>query len=113
MIKLFPSRKLCCFLIILFCISVSYAQEATRKIIKKVPVGYPLALKQRGIQGDVRLKVLIKADGSVKSTDVLGGNPSLAESAQKSVSQWKFASSDSESNMVVVVHFDPTLTSEN
>jgi TonB family protein len=87
--------------------SVGYAQDASHKILKKVPVEYPKALKEKGIKGDVRLKVFIKADGSVKNTELLGGNPILAESAQKSVGQWKFSSSNSETTVDIVVHFDP------
>jgi len=36
------------------------------------------------------LKVFIKPDGTVRDAEVVGGNPILAESAQKSVMQWKF-----------------------
>ena len=97
----------------LSCISVGYAQDAHHKILKKTPVPYPAALKDKGIQGAVRLKVFIKPDGSVKDTELLGGNPILAESAQKSVSQWKFSPGNSESTVEVVVHFDPTAKPEN
>jgi len=92
---------------------VGYAQDAARKILKKLPVGYPQLLKERGIGGTVRLKVFIKPDGSVKDTEVLGGNPTLAESAPKSVLQWKFSPGISETTMEVAVHFDPDAKSEN
>jgi len=87
--------------------SVGYAQDADRKILKKVPVLYPQVLKARGIGGTVRLKVFIKPDGSVNHTEVLGGSAILAESAQKSVGQWKFSPGNSETTVEVVVHFDP------
>ena len=108
MAKLDSCRKLCCLLVMLVYASVGYAQETHHKILKKVPVTYPQALKDKGIQGDVRLKVYIKQDGSVKNTELLGGNPILAESAQKSVGQWKFSPGSSETTEEVVVHFDPT-----
>jgi outer membrane biosynthesis protein TonB len=57
--------------------------------------------------------VSIKADGSVKDTELLGGNPILAESAQKSVLQWKFSPGDSATTVEVVVHFDPAAKPEN
>ena len=50
----------------------------------------------KGIGGLVRLKVYVKPDGSVRDTEVLGGNPILAESAQRSVIQWKFSPAGSE-----------------
>ena len=107
MTKLHPCRNFCCLLVMFSYLSVSYAQDTHRKILKKVPVEYPQLLKERGIQGDVRLKVFIKPDGSVKDTELLGGNPILAQSAQKSVRQWKFSPLNSDSNVEVVVHFDP------
>ena len=94
-------------------LSVGYAQDTKRKILKKVPAEYPQILKDRGIQGTVRLKVFIKPDGSVKDIEVLGGNPILAESAQKSVRQWKFSPLSSDSNEEVVVHFHPATEAEN
>jgi len=51
--------------------------------------------------------VFIKPDGSVRDTEVLGGNPILAESAEKAVLQWKFAPTSSETNMEISVVFDP------
>jgi len=113
MIKLYPWCKFCCLLVMLSCIPAGYAQDATHKILKKAPVQYPEDLKKRGISGTVRLKVHIKPDGSVKDTEVLGGSAVLAESAQKSVSQWKFSPASTETSVEVVVHFDPAAKSEN
>ncbi len=68
---------------------------------------YPSLLKSKGIGGVVRLKVFVKPDGTVRDIEVIGGNPILAESAQKSVSQWKFTPGSSETTMEVSVIFDP------
>jgi TonB family protein len=113
MLELYPCRKFCCLLVMLSCMSVGYAQDATHKILKKAPVIYPQALKMKGIGGTVRLRVFIKPDGSVRDTEVLGGSAALAESAQKSVSQWKFSPGNSETTVEVVVHFDPAAKPEN
>lgn len=83
------------------------AQDNARKLLKKAPVPYPLILKSKGIGGTVRLKVFVKPDGTVRDTEVIGGNPILAESAQKSVMQWKFSPSSSETAMEISVVFDP------
>ena len=89
-----------------FCLTPSRAQDADRKVVKKVEAQYPSILKRRGIGGTVRLKVAIHADGSVKDVEVLGGNPALADSAEKAVRQWKFAPGN-ESTITVAVTFDP------
>jgi TonB family protein len=92
---------------------VGHAQDTKRKILKKVPAEYPQILKDKGIGGTVRLKVFIRPDGSVKDTEVLGGNPILVESAQKSVKQWKFSPLNSDSNEEVVVNFHPATEQGN
>lgn len=91
----------------LVCVSAANAQELQRRIVKKIEAQYPAILKRRGIGGTVRMKVTVKADGTVKHIEVLGGNAILADSAQSAVSQWKFAEGGSESTVEVSVSFDP------
>ena len=90
----------------LVCLTPVRGQDSERKIVKKVEAQYPSILKRRGIGGTVRLKVSIHADGSVKDVEVLGGNPALADAAEKAVRQWKFAPGG-ESTIRVAVTFDP------
>jgi TonB family protein len=93
--------------IVLACSATGQAQDSARKILKRVPVPYPSILKSKGIGGTVRLKVFVKPDGTVRDSEVLGGNPILAESAQKSVMQWKFSAASSETAIELSVTFDP------
>ncbi len=96
------------FLSVLLSLAASgLAQDSARKIVKKVTAQYPAILKTKGIGGVVRLKVFIKPEGSVRDTEVIGGNPILAESAQKAVLQWKFSPASSETTMEISVVFDP------
>jgi len=87
--------------------ATAQAQDAGRKILKKALVSYPSILRSKGIGGVVRLRVFVKPDGSVRDAEVLGGNPILAESAQKSVMQWKFSPASSETAVELSVTFDP------
>jgi TonB family protein len=98
-----------CFflLLVLTCVLPSGAQDTSRKLLKKVDAQYPAALKQRGIGGTVRLKVFIRADGTVRETEVIGGGAALADAAQKAVAQWRFAPASSETVMEVAVVFNP------
>jgi TonB family protein len=98
---------LCTLALLLVCLAPAQAQDTSRKVLKKVTAQYPSILKSKGIGGVVRLKVFIKPDGSVRDAEVLGGNPILAESAQKAVNQWKFSPGSSETVMEVSVVFDP------
>jgi protein TonB len=76
-----------------------------RKIIDKVAPFYPPLARHMNIKGVVKLEVVIRANGSVKSTKVLGGNPVLLESAADAVHKWKFEPSSEESTGVVEVSF--------
>jgi len=96
-----------CLLLVLVGMTAVQGQEPDRKIVKRVEAKYPDLLKKKGIGGTVRLKAIVKADGNVKSVEVVGGNPILAESAKTAVMQWKFAAGAAESNVDVSVNFDP------
>ena len=96
-----------CGLLVVACALSGQAQDAGRKLLKKVDAQYPAALKHRGIGGTVRLKVYIKADGTVRETEVLGGGAALADAAQKAVAQWRFSPASAETTMEVAVVFNP------
>lgn len=99
---------LCFSVLLLCCATPGHAQDNNaRKVVKKAPVGYPYILKSKGIGGIVKLRVYVKPDGTVRDAEVIGGNPILAESAQKSVMQWKFSPGSSETALEVSVTFDP------
>ena len=100
-------ETLCLCVALLFCAVPGNAQDNGRKVVKKAPVAYPSILKSKGIGGVVKLRVYVKPDGSVRDSEVIGGNPILAESAQKSVIQWKFSSGSSETTIEISVVFDP------
>jgi len=98
---------LCASLVLLSSAVAAQAQDNARKVLKKTPVLYPSLLRSKGIGGVVRLKVFIKPDGAVRDAEVVGGNPILAESAQKSVLQWKFSPATAETVLDLSVAFDP------
>jgi TonB family protein len=98
----------CLSLFLFSCAAPGYAQDNNaRKVVKKAAVPYPAILRSKGIGGVVKLKVFVKPDGTVRDAEVLGGNPILAESAQKSVMLWKFTAGSSETAIEISVVFDP------
>jgi TonB family protein len=97
----------CLSLFLVTCAAPGHAQDNARKVVKKAAVPYPAILRSKGIGGVVKLKVFVKPDGSVREAEVLGGNPILAESAQKSVMLWKFSTGSSEIAIEISVVFDP------
>jgi len=81
-------------------------QEAEPKPLKKVIPAYPDVFRGRGIYGAVHLKVQVDADGSVKSIEVLGGNPIFADASIKAVKQWRYPAGGKERTATVAVEFE-------
>jgi TonB family protein len=103
-----------CFLaIILSCLLVAspYAQTqqdaSKRRIVLRVAPGYPVLARSMGLQGMVRVDAFVSADGSVKSVDLKGGHPVLAQAAVNAVRQWKWEPASHESHESVEVKFTP------
>ena len=102
-----PQRLLSCLLFgVLWTFPAQAQDSGERKVVKKVEPEYPAILKRRAIGGTVRLKVSVRPDGTVKDVEVLGGNPALADAAEKAVKQWKFAPGN-DSTLTIAVNFDP------
>jgi TonB family protein len=88
-------------------LAVGQQGELTRKVKTKVPPVYPEVAQRMGIGGTVKLSVVVAPDGSVKSSKVLGGHPTLASAAQDAIKKWKFESAREESTGVVEFTFKP------
>lgn len=73
--------------------------------MSRVPPVYPELAKRMHLQGVVKVEALVRPNGTVKSTRVLGGNPVLVESATAAVSKWKFEPSPEETTEVVQLTF--------
>jgi periplasmic protein TonB len=59
-----------------------------QKVKTRVPAVYPAEAKRKGIQGIVRLHVVITTTGSVTEVQVVSGAPALVHSAIDAVKQW-------------------------
>lgn len=86
--------------------SASGASTSDRKVSTRVTPVYPELAKKMHIHGAVRVEAIVRPNGTVKSTRVLGGNPVLVESAQDAVSKWKFDAAQSETTEVVQLAFE-------
>jgi TonB family protein len=77
-----------------------------RKVVRKIAPLYPDLAKLMHVSGVVKLEVVVRANGRVKSTKVLGGSPALIESATDAVSKWRFESAPKETTEVVQIAFE-------
>jgi TonB family protein len=77
-----------------------------RKVITRVASDYPELARRMHIQGVVKIEAVVRPNGTVKSTRVLGGNPVLVDAAQKAVEKWKFEPGQNETTEVVQLMFE-------
>jgi TonB family protein len=81
--------------------------ETPRKVANKVIPTYPPLARTMNLTGTVRLEVLVLANGTVKSVQVKGGNPLLAQTAQDAVRTWKWEKSEHDTTEAVEFKFAP------
>jgi len=68
---------------------------------------YPELARSLNLKGIVRLEVLVAPDGKVKSVEVRGGNPVLAQAAENAIFKWTWAPAKHETREPIEVKFDP------
>ena len=78
-----------------------------RKLLDHTPPPYPALARNMGLRGVVKLDVLVSANGSVKTTQIQGGHPVLAQAAMNAVVHWKWEQQAHESHETVQVTFAP------
>jgi TonB family protein len=78
-----------------------------RKIVLKVAPVYPPLAKRMSVKGVVKVEVVVRANGTVKSAKIIGGNPVLLDSALDAVRKWKYEPASEETIGVVEILFDP------
>jgi TonB family protein len=79
-----------------------------RKVTSRIAPFYPEMAKHMRLGGVVKLEVVVRANGTVKSVKVLGGSPSLIESASFAVQKWRFEATSQETVEIVQVSFSLT-----
>jgi TonB family protein len=79
--------------------------RSERKAIDEVAPVYPAMAERAHIKGVVKMEVVVRANGSVKSVKVLGGSPVLIASATDAVRKWKFEPGPIETTEIVSVAF--------
>jgi TonB family protein len=81
--------------------------HADRKVLDRIAPVYPELAKRMHVIGVVKLEVVIRANGNVKSAKALGGNPVLIGSATDAVRKWKFEAATEETTEVIQLTFEP------
>jgi len=88
----------------------SWAQESSdgaRKVLVKTPPVYLTLARSMHIHGVVKVEAQVAPNGSVKSVEVKGGHPMLAQAAVTAVGHWKFEPAAHETAEPIEIKFDP------
>lgn len=80
--------------------------SSARKVTERVAPAFPDLAKKMGIQGMVKVEVVVKPNGTVKSTRLLGGSPVLVDAAVDAVKKWKFQAAQNETTEIIQVAFE-------
>lgn len=102
-----PPRTTSILALILLVVGVCLAQHAGRKLVSQVAPEYPPVLKEKMIGGAVKIIAVVARDGTVKTTQIVGGNPALASAAERAVKHWKYSPAPNETSESVTLHFNP------
>lgn len=86
--------------------TASASTNSDRKVASRVAPVYPELARKMHIRGLVKVEAIVRPNGTVKSTRVLGGNPVLVDAAQDAVGKWKFEPAQGETTEVVQVAFE-------
>jgi TonB family protein len=77
-----------------------------RKKRVNVSPEYPEVARRLMIRGIVQLRVKVSSEGSVRSVEVVGGNPVLVEAAVNAVKKWRYEATGKDSLEAVSVSFN-------
>jgi TonB family protein len=78
-----------------------------RKVKSRVQPVYPDIARKMGLAGNVKLQLLVAANGEVKETKVIGGHPILVNAAVDAVKKWRFETASAETTETKEFRFDP------
>ncbi len=79
--------------------------ESKRKITTEIAPVYPPLARNMRLSGTVRLYATVGPTGKVLRTEVIGGNPLLAQSATKAVSKFSWEPSSEETREMIEINF--------
>jgi TonB family protein len=81
--------------------------QGSRKVTNRVVPQYPAMARNMNLVGAVKLEALVSPSGTVKSVQVVGGNPLLVQSAQNAIREWKWEKAEHETTELIEFRFHP------
>jgi TonB family protein len=109
MVRLIPTVALALSFVIVGGAFPASAQDSgsNRKIVNKVAPAYPPLARDMRISGSVKVEAVVSPSGAVRTVDIKGGHPVLAQAAADAVAKWKWEPAKNESREPVELKFMP------
>ena len=83
-------------------------QEASkRRLVERSVPHYPPLARSMALEGVVKVEATVEPDGTVRTVDIKGGHPVLAQAAVNAVRKWKWEPAARETHEVVELKFAP------
>ena len=79
--------------------------EVSRRVVNKVAPQYPSMARTMHLSGTVRIEAVVDSSGKVKSTEIKGGHPVLAQAVANAVMKWRWQPTSYETRELVEVTF--------
>ena len=97
--------------LVVVCPQKSFSQEEAvegkRKVTNKVLPDYPDMARRMSLRGVVKVDAVVGSNGLVKTVEIKGGHPVLAQAAVNAVRKWKWEPSTHDTKEPVEVKFEP------
>jgi TonB family protein len=87
--------------------SLSQDDEGKRKVTNRVLPDYPDMARRMSLRGVVKVDAVVGSNGVVKTVEIKGGHPVLAQAAVTAVRKWKWEPSAHDTREPVEVKFEP------
>jgi TonB family protein len=92
------------------CPQKSFSQddaEGKRKVTSRVLPDYPDMARRMSLRGIVKVDAVVGSNGVVKTVEIKGGHPVLAQAAVAAVRKWRWEPSSHDTKEPVEVKFEP------
>ena len=86
-------------------VTIGSSAKKKLKIVKMVKPAYPAEAKSKGIEGQVKIDVLINKEGDVAQAEATSGPELLRNAALEAVRQWKYEPPGVDAKATVDVNF--------
>jgi TonB family protein len=103
--KIIASAALSLLAVSLASAQQSVNEEGKRRTKSRTNPQYSELARRMGLNGKVKIEIVIAPDGHVKTARAIGGHPVLVQSCLDAVKDWKFEAAPEETTQIIEFDF--------